>query len=132
MLHIHLTALSSSDAIPAAVGQATEGLSPQRTERKQNSSRPESPLTLTPTDICEYVDAVRVQPSLLLFRPPLPPAPSWLPGPLLMASPVKVGLSTYWMSASDLSTTSYMSGRQYTRPLSTFMNMWCPPSSAWV
>ena len=35
------------------------------------------------------------------------------------ALPVKVGLSTYWMSASDLSCTSYMSGRQYTRPLST-------------
>lgn len=48
----------------------------------------------------------------------------WLCTPLpdaaaLRGSPPNVGLSTYWMSARERSCTSYRSGRQYVRPLST-------------
>lgn len=51
---------------------------------------------------------------------PVPHATHWSLIPMHPAehSRVKVGLSTYWMSARERSCTSYMSGRQYTRPSS--------------
>ena len=48
----------------------------------------------------------------------LPTGASFIPLHPAEHSRVKVGLSTYWMSARERSCTSYMSGRQYTRPSS--------------